>query len=84
MRNGSFTALIAVRGGSSRVPKKNIRNFAGSSLLRIKVEQALKIKSINKVVVSSDSEEMLNLASYLGATPIKRCAKFCSNSDNFI
>lgn len=80
MRNGSFTALIAVRAGSSRVPKKNIRNFAGSSLLRIKVEQALQIKSINKVVVSSDSDEMLNLASYLGATSIKRCAKFCSNS----
>ena len=79
MRNGSFTALIAVRGGSSRVPKKNIRSFAGSSLLKIKVEQALKIKSIDKVIVSSDSEEMLNIALSLGAIPIKRPSKYCSN-----
>ena len=79
MRNGSFTALIAVRGGSSRVEKKNIRSFAGSSLLKIKVEQALKIKSINKVIVSSDSEEMLNIALSLGAIPIKRPSKYCSN-----
>ena len=79
MRNGSFTALIAVRGGSSRVPKKNIRSFAGSSLLKIKVEQALKIKSIDKVIVSSDSEEMLKIALSLGAIPIKRPSKYCSN-----
>ena len=79
MRNGSFTALISVRGGSTRVPKKNIRSFAGSSLLKIKVEQALEIKSIDKVIVSSDSEEMLNLASSLGAIPIKRSSKYCSN-----
>mgnify|MGYP001223730198 CR=1 FL=1 len=80
MKSGIFSALIAVREGSCRVPKKNIRNFAGTSLLKIKIEQAMKVKSIDKVFVSSDSEEMLNLALSLGATPIKRAAKYCSNS----
>ena len=80
VRHGSYTALIAVREGSCRVPRKNIKNFAGSSLLQIKIEQALQISSIDKVVVSSDSEEMLLLASSLGAIPIKRPKKYCSNS----
>ena len=35
---GDITVLIAVRGGSTRVPRKNIRAFAGSSMLEIKVK----------------------------------------------
>ena len=80
MKKEKFTALIAVREGSTRVPKKNIRNFAGTSLLRIKIEQALEINSIDEVVVSSDSDEMLNLALSLGAKALKRPLKFCSDT----
>ena len=65
MRNGKFTALIAVREGSNRVLRKNIRDFAGSSLLKLKIEQALAVDGIDEVVVSSDSNEMLNLADSL-------------------
>lgn len=80
VRDGKYTALIAVRAGSNRVPKKNIRNFAGSSLLQIKIEQALRMNSIDEVVVSSDCENMLEIANSLGAKAILRDAKFCSDS----
>ena len=39
-RELDLNVLIAVRGGSKRVPKKNIRPFCGSSMLEIKVKQA--------------------------------------------
>ena len=80
MRNGKFIALIAVRAGSGRVKEKNIKNFAGSSLLQIKIEQALDAENIDQVVVSSDSTKMLQLAERYGIKAIKRPDKFCTDS----
>tara|TARA_B100001029_G_C15027061_1_gene434331 strand:+ start:690 stop:1355 length:666 start_codon:yes stop_codon:yes gene_type:complete len=80
LRKGKFTALIAVREGSKRVPRKNIKKFADSSLLEIKIEQALKAKGIDEIVVSSDSDEMINLARGMKVKTIKRPSKFCSDS----
>lgn len=80
MREGKISALIAVREGSKRIPKKNIRNFAGSSLLKIKIEQALAADGIDEVVVSSDSDEMLDLADSYNVKAIKRASEFCSDS----
>jgi CMP-N,N'-diacetyllegionaminic acid synthase len=74
----SIKALIAVRSGSERVKDKNIRPFADSSLLEIKVRQCLKI--FDGVVVSSDDSRMLDLASSLGATAIKRDAAYCHSN----
>lgn len=73
----SMTAIIPVRAGSSRVPEKNIRPFAGSSLLQIKIEQMKRIYGIDEVLVSSDSDEMLELARQLGAVAKKRPAEYC-------
>ena len=62
--------LIMARGGSKRVPNKNIRPFAGSSLLQIKINQ---LKSLEiPVYVNSDSDEILSLAEKTGAQCIKR------------
>jgi CMP-N-acetylneuraminic acid synthetase len=72
MRDTDICVLIAVRGGSKRVPQKNIRPFANSSMLEIKVQQALRLKGVNQVVVTSEDEDMLNIALNLGATPMKR------------
>lgn len=79
MRKGKFVAIIAVREGSKRVSNKNIKRFASSSLLQIKIEQALKAKGIDEIVVSSDSDEMINLAKEMHVRVIKRPAKFCSD-----
>ena len=72
----SLKALIPVRKGSGRVKNKNIRPFAGSSLLEIKVKQLQRVEGIDEVCVNSDCDEMLDLATKLGATAIKRDPHF--------
>lgn len=72
--------LIAVRSGSERVKNKNIRPFANTSLLEIKLEQAKNTKLLNNVFVSSDSDEMLNISKEYGAIPLKRDPYYASNS----
>ena len=64
--------LIPVRAGSVRVKNKNIRPFADSSLLEIKIKQLLLIPELDGVIVNSNSEEMLSLAKSLGAEIVKR------------
>jgi CMP-N-acetylneuraminic acid synthetase len=71
-RNSDINVLIAVRGGSKRVPRKNVRPFCGSSMLELKIQQALRLKGVSDVVVTSDDEEMLQIASDLGATTLER------------
>lgn len=73
-------ALVAVRAGSQRVKNKNIRPFAGSSLLEIKLNQLLRCKSLDGVIVNSESEEMLKIAAGMGCETVKRNDYFASNS----
>lgn len=72
-------ALVAVRSGSQRVQNKNIRSFAGSSLLEIKLEQLLDIKSLDGVVVNSNDEAMLRIAEKMGCETVRREAYYASN-----
>ena len=72
-------ALIPVRKNSQRVKDKNVRLFAGSSLLEIKINQLKRISGIEEVCVNSDCEEMLNIAERLGATAILRDPYYASN-----
>lgn len=73
-------ALVAVRSGSQRVQNKNIRPFAGSSLLEIKLEQLLNIKSLDGVIVNSNDENMLNIAKKMGCEVVLREEKYASNT----
>ena len=72
-------ALIPVRAGSQRVKNKNIRPFADSSLLEIKIKQMQRIKELDGVIVNSDSDEMLDIAKSLGAETIKRDSYYASS-----
>lgn len=72
-------ALIPVRSGSMRVKNKNIRPFAGSSLLEIKIEQLKRIKGIDGIVVNSNSDEMLEIAKNMGVETVKRDEYYASN-----
>ena len=56
-------AIIPARGGSKRLPGKNIKLLGGKPLISYSIEAALKAKSISAVLVSSDSEKILNIAS---------------------
>ena len=78
--NKKLSAIIAVRKGSKRVIGKNIRPFANTSLLEIKIKQLLRTSGINEIIVSSDCEKMLNLAKIHGANAIKRDTEYTSDT----
>ena len=60
-------AIIPARGGSKRIPRKNIKDFFGKPLIAYSIEIALKSKLFDKVIVSTDDEEIANLAIKYGA-----------------
>lgn len=72
-----IAGLIACRGGSIRIPNKNIKPFGNSSLLEIKIQQLKHF--LNNVYVNSDSDEILEIAEKLGAIPIKRDSYYATN-----
>lgn len=57
-----ITAVIPVRAGSRRLPNKNILPFGETNLLIHKIRNLKKIKKIDKIVVSTDSEAMIEMA----------------------
>ena len=65
-------AIILARGGSKGIPKKNIIDFCGKPLLAWSIIQAINVKEISKVWVSSDNDEFLKIARKYGAGTIKR------------
>lgn len=65
-------ALVAVRSGSQRVQNKNIRPFAGSNLLEIKLLQLKRIKNLDGVIVNSNDDYMLEVARTLGCETVKK------------
>ena len=71
MKN-KYLAIIPARGGSKRLPRKNVLDLCGKPLIAWSIEAALKSKYISKVVVSSDDEEILNISSNFGVDIIKR------------
>ena len=73
-------ALVAVRAGSQRVQNKNIRPFAGSSLLEIKLEQLKRVGIFDGIVVNSDDDHMLEIARNMGCETVKRDSEYASSS----
>ena len=57
MRNGKVVAIIPVRFGSVRVKNKSTRNFHNTNLLEHKIKQLLNIKEIDKIILTTDSDE---------------------------
>lgn len=60
-------AFIPARGGSKRVPNKNIRLLKGKHLIGYTIEAAKRAKTVNRIVVSTDSEEIAAVARQYGA-----------------
>ena len=66
-------AVIPARGGSKGIPNKNIRKFKGYPLIYWSIKNARKSKYINRTIVSTDSEEIKNVAeSYYCEVPFLR------------
>jgi len=65
-------AIIPARGGSKRIPRKNIKDFYGKPLISYSIETALESNLFDKVVVSTDDNEIANIAKRYGADVIIR------------
>jgi len=72
-------AVIPARGGSKRIPRKNIRPFAGKPMLAYAVSAALSSGLFNVVAVSSEDPEILALARELGAATLLRPAELADD-----
>ncbi len=74
-------AIITARGGSKRIPRKNIKDFLGAPIISYPIKACLESGIFDEVMVSTDDEEIAEISSSLGANvPFKRSAK---NSDDF-
>lgn len=72
----SNIAIITARGGSKRIPKKNIKSFCGKPIIAYSIEAALKSGAYSEVMVSTDSEEIAEIARVYGANvPFMRSEK---------
>ena len=67
MKENKFWAIIPARGGSKGVLKKNTKDFCGSSLLERSIKSLNDSECFNKIIVSSDEKEILELAISCGA-----------------
>lgn len=71
-KNKTFLAIIPARGGSKRLPKKNILDLCGKPLVSWTIEASIKSKYIDSVVLTSDDDQVLNIGSDFGVNVIKR------------
>lgn len=73
-------AIIIARGGSKRIPKKNINLFFGKPIISYSIDLALKSNLFDNVIVSTDSDEIAKIASHYGAQiPFKRPERLASD-----
>jgi CMP-N,N'-diacetyllegionaminic acid synthase len=81
----NILALITARGGSKSVPKKNIRLVAGKPLIAWTIEAAKSCKNLDRVVVSTDDEEIAQTAREWGAeVPFTRPPELAQNDSPHI
>ena len=71
-KNNKIMALVPARGGSKGIPRKNIIPFGGRPLISYVIKSGLRSRYLDAVYVSSDSEEILEVAKKYGARILKR------------
>jgi pseudaminic acid cytidylyltransferase len=73
-------AIIPARGGSKRIPKKNIKLFAGKPIISYSIQAATKTALFDEIIVSTDSQEIAEIAVGYGAkVPFTRPAGLASD-----
>ncbi len=73
--------IIPARGGSKRIPRKNIKEFLGKPIISYSIQAALESDLFDEVIVSTDDEEIAKIATKYGAkVPFMRSAE---NSNDF-
>ena len=72
MNEVKTAAIIPVRGGSKRLPRKNVKMFCGHPLMAWAITQAKCSKNIDEIYVTTDDDEMEEVALKYGAKVIRR------------
>src|SRR5256885_10393887 len=76
----SAVAIITARGGSKRIPRKNIRPFLGRPIITYSIEAALRSELFDEVMVSTDDDEIAEVAVLNGAAvPFRRSAEMSND-----
>lgn len=73
-------AVIPARGGSKGIPRKNVRLMNGKPLIYYAIHNAKNCSSIDDVVVSSDDEEILKIASSYGVENMTRDSELAKDA----
>lgn len=80
-KNKKIIAIIPARGGSKGIPKKNIVEIGGFSLIAYSIAAAKMSKIISRIIVSTDSEEIAEIAKFYKAeVPFIRPAEFATDT----
>lgn len=75
MSKNKVVAIIIARGGSKRIPGKNIKPFLGKPIISYSIEAAIKTKCFDAVMVSTEDKKIADIARRYGATvPFMRSA----------
>jgi pseudaminic acid cytidylyltransferase len=73
-------AIIPARGGSKRIPRKNIKLFSGKPLIAYSIEAAIESELFERIIVSTDDQEIANIAKQYGAeVPFLRPAELADD-----
>lgn len=76
----SNIAIITARGGSKRIPRKNIKEFMGKPMIAYAIDAALKSEIFDEIMVSTDDKEIAEIAKKYGAkVPFMRSEKTASD-----
>lgn len=70
-------AIVPARGQSQRIPGKNIRDFMGRPIIAYSIDAALNSNLFDRIVVTSDDQQILKVARQCGAEAIEREMKMC-------
>lgn len=73
------TAIIPARGGSKRIPRKNLTDLGGKPLLAWTIEAALDAVSVDRVIVSTEDAEIATVAREWGAEVLDRPARLATD-----
>lgn len=81
----SFVGLITARGGSKGIPKKNVKELCGKPLIAWTIEAALRCKGLQRLILSTDDEEIAAISRRWGAdVPFLRPAVLAQDSSPHI
>lgn len=80
MENHKILAITLARGGSKRIPKKNIIEINGKPLLQYTIDEVKKSKYINNYIVSTDDDEIIKVCKQLNVNYHKRPIEFAKDT----